>query len=82
MEVDRAETTPLLRIVGRKDDAGAASGELAQDHLNAGGTAAIEAGTRFVEEEDFRLEDEGAGKGDALLLAAGKGAGATFAKVG
>ena len=43
--------------------------EGARDDL---GVQVIEAGGGFVEQENLRLFDEGAGDGGALLLAAGK----------
>src|ERR1700730_15322718 len=46
--------------------------ELAQEAENALGTFRVEIASRLVRENDFRLTDNGAGKSDALLFAAGK----------
>jgi hypothetical protein len=81
MQIRSAEALSLLQVMGRKDDTGAALGELTQDHLDAVGAAGIEAAARFIEEEDFRFQDQSAGESDTLLFATGEGSGAALGKV-
>ena len=47
-------------------------GEFADDFQNFASEFGIEGGGRFVEEENLRVVDKGAGDGDALLLTAGE----------
>jgi hypothetical protein len=59
------------RVVGHADDGGAVFGggaaQQADDHL---AVLAVEGGGRFVGEQDLGILGQGAGDGDALLLAA------------
>src|SRR5712692_6378586 len=56
----------------RDDESSAAAHEVAQPLLNERLGFGIEAGSGFVENEDARIGENGAGDGDALFLSAGK----------
>ncbi len=68
-----ADGVNFFTIVGHiknRDAVGGVPGaQVFEDGAAQGG---IEAGERFVEEQDARTSDQGAGEGDALLFAAGK----------
>lgn len=69
-------------VVGDDDEGGLAFGlEAAEDAVDFVAGAAVEFAGGFVGEEEFGLFDQGAGDGDALLLAAGEGAGAVVEAV-
>ena len=72
----------LLLVVGDVDRRHAEGGVQALE-LDAGLEAklGVEVGERLVEQEEPRLADDGAGEGDALLLAAGELAGAAGEQV-
>ena len=58
--------------MGDEDDGGGFLGdEGVEARLDLGLGLGVEGGGGLVEEEDFRVPEEGAGDGDALLLAAG-----------
>ena len=54
------------------DEGGAAAHQVAQTFLNERFGFGVEAGSGFVENQDARIGEDGAGDGDALALAAGK----------
>ena len=54
------------------DEGGAAAHQVGEALLNQGFGFGIEAGGGFVEDQDARIGQNGAGDGDALALAAGK----------
>ncbi len=56
----------------RDDQRGAVPGDLAQRALDFAFGAGVQRGRRFVQQQDRRVLQDGAGDGDALLLAAGK----------
>jgi acyl-CoA thioesterase-1 len=59
--------------VGDEDEGGAGGGVEVEEHVDDGAAGfVVEVAGGFVGEEDFRAVHEGAGQGDALLLAAGK----------
>ncbi len=63
----------LLLVVRHVDESGAETAmQVAQLELQLGAQLLVERRHRLVEEEDARLEDEGAGQRHALLLAARK----------
>lgn len=63
-------------VVGDEEDGGAAfAGELAEEFDGGVAGGAVEGGGGFVGEDEAGLMGEGAGDGDALALAAGKGGG-------
>ncbi len=63
-------------VVGDDDDGGAAvAGDLAEEFHDLAAALAVEGGGGFVGEEEAGLVGEGAGDGDALLLAAVEGVG-------
>ena len=61
--------------VGGDEHGEAVAGEVGEDGEDFGGHAGVEGACGFVEEDALGLHGEGAGDGDALLLAAGEGAG-------
>src|SRR5690606_8375459 len=63
---DRAETV-------RDHERGAAAHELVERRLNLRLALAVERAGGFVQDEDGRVLEEGAGDGDALALSAGEG---------
>ena len=56
----------------RDDERGAAAHQVREAFLDHGFGFGIEAGGGFVENQDARIGEDGAGDGDALALAAGK----------
>lgn len=61
--------------VGGDDDGRAHAVELFEQAHQAKSDVVVEVSGRFVGQEQFRAGDDGAGDGNALLLAAGKGEG-------
>ncbi len=60
-------------VVGDEDEGGAFDAvELEQEVEDVGAVGGVEVAGGLVGEDDGRAEDEGAGEGDALLLAAGE----------
>ena len=58
------------QVVGRDDDGGAEAIERFEQGEQAAGHIGIDVAGGFVRDEDFGPGDDGAGDGDALLLAA------------
>ena len=64
----------LLHVVGDDDD-GTGWLQLEKQLFNLGGSHRVERGTRLVEQQDFRVDRQGASDAEPLLLAAGQGIG-------
>jgi hypothetical protein len=62
----------LAEIVGGHQNARAAGGDLADDAFHLAAAGRVEAGGRFVEDQQFGLQRPGACQRDALLFAAGE----------
>jgi hypothetical protein len=80
-----AELLGFLHVVGGEDDGAALLLEGVDEIPEVTAGLGVEAGGGLVEEEQFGVAEEGAGHGEALLLAAGKRAdagGALFFKLG
>ena len=59
----------------RDEDDGVTFRKLQEQILDVAGTGRVEGCRRLVQQEDLRLQGQRAGQTEALLLAAGKGAG-------
>ena len=74
-----AEALGFVHVVGGEDDGSAGLFELVDEIPEMATGLGIEAGGGLIEEEEFRIADEGAGHGEALLLASGEAADTGFA---
>ena len=67
-----AEALGLLHVMGGEDDGAAGLLELVDQVPEMAAGLGVEAGGGLVEKEQFRVAHQGAGHGQALLLAAGE----------